>query len=353
MASDPKRVRQAVVIVHGMGEQRPLDMLNRFIDSAIPGTSKPVTGKPIFYSRPDRVSESYESRSYLAPETDSYAQTEFFEYHWAHLMLGNKFSDMWSTFRRMMLQLPWLVPSGLRGIWGIFWVITAWAVWHFLNAGISFGEISVNKVVSAIVGGGLTATVLTWLLTNFLPGKISSSFVDVVRYLDTSPRSYGVRKAIRKGMVEFLQSLHDTGQYQRIIVVAHSLGAYIAYDGISYLWTWMNQQNCAEQNGEMDRVILQKLETEAKALLKKTKTDPKDFRAEQRKLWQEMRKQGNPWLITDFVTVGTPHVYGGPAFYPRPHRLRFEDRSPANCNLPATIRSPRINSWQNPVYLPI
>lgn len=31
----PKAVRQAVVMVHGMAEQRPLDMLNKFIKAAV------------------------------------------------------------------------------------------------------------------------------------------------------------------------------------------------------------------------------------------------------------------------------------------------------------------------------
>jgi hypothetical protein len=308
MTHIPNQIRQAVVVVHGMGEQRPLDMLNRFIHAAIPGTSSnhQATGEPVFYSRPDEVSDSYESRRYLAPETSDYVQTEFFEYHWAHLMEGNKLSDMWTTFRRMMLQLPWSVPSGLRGIWLIFWVICMAAVWYFLRADISFGDLSVNKVVTAIVGTGLTGTILTWLMTNFLPGKVSSSFVDVVRYLDTSPRSYKVRKAIRGGMIDMLQGLHDKDRYQRIIVVAHSLGAYIAYDGILHLWTKMNQEHCAQQTGEINSEIRQQLEIEAGALLKGSKTDLTDFRDGQRKLWQEIRKLGNPWLITDFITVGTP-----------------------------------------------
>lgn len=32
------KVRQAVVVIHGMGEQRPLDTLNGFIDAALPPT---------------------------------------------------------------------------------------------------------------------------------------------------------------------------------------------------------------------------------------------------------------------------------------------------------------------------
>lgn len=311
----PKRVRQAVVIVHGMGEQRPLDMLNKFIEAVIPsGRSAAPSDDPDFYSRPDEVTDSYESRRYLAPAganrdgTERYAQTEFFEYHWAHLMQGNQLRDMWSTFRRMMLQWPWRVPRGLRGIWWIFWILVvavAAMVWLF-RADIDVGQISVNSFVSGIVGGGVVATVVTWLLTKFLPGKISSSFVDVVRYLDTSPRSYGVRKAIRKGILDLLEGLHETGRYQRIIIVAHSLGAYIAYDGITYLWTRMNQEHCAGENGEMDPTVRQALEAEARALLDEPKGDPTEFRRRQRALWREIRKQGCPWLITDFVTVGTP-----------------------------------------------
>lgn len=305
--SVPKRVRQAVVIVHGMGEQRPLDMLNKFIKAAIPGASSTaVNEKPIYYSRPDEASDSYESRRMLAPDTDFYAQTEFFEYHWAHLMQGNQLGDMWETTRRMLLQLPWKVPSGLRFVWLIFWILIIYVPWYLLKSDFDLGTISVEAVITALAGSGLTATILVWLLTKYLPGKICSSFVDVVRYLDTSPRSYAVRKDIRQGMIDFLQKLHDKGRYQRIIVVAHSLGAYVAYDGITYLWTNMNQKHCADHNGEMDAGIRQKLEYAAQYLLDGSIADPQDFRNKQRQLWQENRKQGNPWLITDFITLGTP-----------------------------------------------
>jgi hypothetical protein len=37
---------------------------------------------------------------------------------------------------------------------------------------------------------------------------LTASFVDVVRYIDTSPRSYGVRRDIRKGLIVMLQALH-------------------------------------------------------------------------------------------------------------------------------------------------
>lgn len=41
-------VRQAIVIVHGMGEQRPLETLKGFIDAALPGPPSEL------HSRPDK-----------------------------------------------------------------------------------------------------------------------------------------------------------------------------------------------------------------------------------------------------------------------------------------------------------
>lgn len=311
-----KRLRQAVVIVHGMGEQRPLDMLNRFIDAAIPGTTKVVRGSdlPVYYSRPVSESDSYEARVYLARETKDYPQTEFYEYHWSHMMQGNKLSDLWETFRRMLFTPIWNVPSGLRVIWVVFWAIILTVLWLFAGGKIDVETFKVETLISMAFGAGATATILTWALTKFLPGKITASFVDVVRYLDTSPRSYAVRKNIRKGMIDFLESLHTLDRYERIIVVAHSLGAYVAYDGISYLWTRMNQDHvnplpdgeADTRKKKIDKKAIDALETEAKLLLKEPNRKPDTYQKLQRDLWNAYRDAGNPWLITDFVTAGTP-----------------------------------------------
>lgn len=299
--------RQAVVIVHGMGEQRPLDTLCRFIDAALPvsGSAKGAE-EPAYYSRPAAHTDSYEQRRFLAPANGDFAQTEYFEYHWAHLMQGNRLSDIWTTFRRMMLQSPASVPAGLRGIWIIFWVIILAVALLFYNADIEVNNLDVNAAVQALVGSGLVATGLSWLLTKVLPGKISSTFVDVVRYLDTSPRSYGVRRKIRMGMIDLLQNLHDADRYERIVVVAHSLGAYVAYDGITYLWTEMNKRHCAKHDDGLKKENFESLESQARKLLNGESTNADEYQKQQLKLWKEYRRQGSPWLVTDFVSVGTP-----------------------------------------------
>lgn len=327
--------RQAVVIVHGMGEQRPLDALTGFVRAGLPPD---VTGQRRFLSRPDIVTDSYESRRFLAPATEDRPQTEFFEYHWAHLMQGNRLADLWPTFRRLLLKPPWLVPRGLRGVWLLFWALVgvgAWALWVGPLSDL-LPDLGLKAWISKLLGSAVWGAVLTFLLARvgtFLPGVLTNSFVDVVRYLDASPRSYAVRHEIRKGFVELLERLHASKydgkfRYQRVVVVAHSLGAYIAYDGISHLWGTMNNRASKDATGAPDG--LRDLEQAAARLLprgvKKTviREQIDDFRDAQYKLWSGLRAQGNRWLITDFVSAGTP-MYFADLLYTRT-RKKFEER---------------------------
>jgi hypothetical protein len=317
-------LRQAVVVVHGMGEQRPLETLTEFMDAALEADRR---GNRTFFSRPDQVVDSFESRRFLAPRAfnkagELRAQTEFFEYHWAHLMQDNRIGDLWPTVRRMLLTPPWYVPIGLLVVWGMFWALVLAVLalvafgpdFHFdlSNFGhLDLSRLGLDDVVRAIAGGGFGAFVLTYAITHWLPPWLTSSFVDVVRYLDTSPRSYEVRHDIRAGMINLLTRLHTDGRYQRIIIVAHSLGSYIAYDAISYLWdhTDMLRSDAPpvrarddEQPGHPDGLA----EVEAAASALTRQSDAAAFQAAQRRLWLGLRAQGNPWLITDFLSFGSP-----------------------------------------------
>jgi len=330
-----RHVRQAVVIVHGMGEQRPLETLSEFIGAALEADGG---GRRLFYSRPDQVVDSYESRRYLAPVAHNAAgevraQTEFFEYHWAHLMQGNRLDDLWPAFRRMLLAPPWYVPAGLRIVWAIFWALLIAGVILFLSVKPSLGfdltTITLGDFLKAIVGGGLTAVALTYIVTRWLPSWLTSSFVDVVRYLDTSPRSYQVRRDIRAGIVDLLEGLHADGRYQRIIIVAHSLGSYIAYDAISYLWGQMDKLHSGPVRPDVDEpeqgdqpVGLAELEGAASALT--DESDVAAYQQAQRRMWLGLRAQGNPWLITDLLTFGSP-MYMADRIYTRDRR-KFDER---------------------------
>lgn len=330
-----RHVRQAVVIIHGMGEQRPLETLSEFIGAALVADG---SGNKLFYSRPDQVVDSYESRRYLAPALDSSVgevrtQTEFFEYHWAHLMQDSRLDDLWPAFRHMMLTLPWRVPKGLFVVWAIFWVLVIASGILFLSVSPSLHfdltQIKLGDIVKAIAGGGLSALVLTYIITRWLPSWLTSSFVDVVRYLDTSPRSYQVRHDIRAGIITLLNGLHADGRYQRIIIVAHSLGSYIAYDAIGYLWGQMGKLHCGPVRPDVKGpeqgdppAGLAELEAAASALTPKSSVAA--YQEAQRKLWLGLRAQGNPWLITDFLSFGSP-MYMADRIFTR-NRTRFNER---------------------------
>ena len=368
-------VKQAVVVIHGMGEQRPVETLNRFSRVLTP------EGK-IFYSKVDRLTESFEARRHLIPPQKGLGtQTEIYEYHWAHLMQGNQVGDLLPLLRRMLLPIPgwWGVPAALAGVaaaflfvlsllgppeptaglpeqivlaviavaaiatalryvpagltvlWLVIWSGIGWVAWAAVWGPLVDVVTGVETDwVRALIGGGVAALVVTYLIGRTLPTWITNSFVDVVRYLDTSPRSYQVRREIRAGIVDLLKALHDYRRYDRIVVVAHSLGSYIAYDAISHLWGEMAKLHEGPQlegplagkcKGGAVPVGLAELEADASSL----DGDPAKvdrYQSSQRRLWTGIRQCGNPWLITDFVSFGSP-MYFADRLYTR-NRGQFE-----------------------------
>jgi hypothetical protein len=307
-----------------MGEQLPVATLDRFVKTALPA----VAGHRRYFSRPERITPSYEARRHLAwrqPPSGlpvEYGQTEFFEYHWSYLMTGNKLGDLTPTLRRILLRRPSKVPAGLRVVWRLAWalilILLAVVVVVVFAAG-PLDSFTWKALLVALFGEGIVVTLLLQAL-NRAGNVVTKSFVDVVRYLDRSPRSYAVRREIRKGMVDLLQGLHDKGRYSRVIIVAHSLGAYIAYDALGYLWPQMSKLHAGPISHGQDPLPLTGL-LELQAAAERVARHPvgalnqaeqgelDDFRAKQFALWQGSRAQGNPWLVTDFISVGTPMYF--------------------------------------------
>jgi hypothetical protein len=276
-----------------------------------------------YYSRPAEITGSYEARRYIAPRraditTDDgevQGQAEIYEYHWSYLMTGNRFADVMPKTLRLLLRRPSNVPDPLFGIWRVVWIVIL-ALLLAIPALFVGGYLLNSDVPGWIIGLIASAVVLLfWFgliraLGRALVNKVTASFVDVVRYLDTSPHSYAARRAIRGGLVDLLHALHD-GRYARIVVVAHSLGAYIAYDALTSLWAQTHELHAATDEQAAEKIPLKSLKGLEKAADRLiAEPDAKgaldDFQNLQFALWQDLRVQGNPWRITDFVTVGTP-----------------------------------------------
>ncbi|WP_319453211.1 MULTISPECIES: hypothetical protein [unclassified Mycobacterium] len=340
---DEKPVRQAVVVVHGMGSQEPGQTLFGFVKTAL----SPVPGdRPWrYYSRPAEITQSYEARRCIAPQLNGtpppQEHTEIFEYHWSYLMTGNRFGDLVPTTARLLLRRRAGVPDGLYGAWRLLWWILAGVVLLvliLLALVLLLVPDNVTKVIGAVLTSGVVVGAAT-LGVGWVGNKVASSFVDVTRYLDKSPRSYSARRAIRGGLVDLLQRIHDEG-YDRIVVVAHSLGGYIAYDALTSLWAQMHGLNAGAvpdppRPGDPALAGLEDLEQHCDVLLAPlraresagdasttaslpfaadaddtgTRPDVVEYQRLQFELWKGLRRQGNPWRVTDFLTVGTPMTF--------------------------------------------
>lgn len=132
---------------------------------------------------------------------------------------------------------------------------------------------------------------------------------DAARYFRNSPANISVRREIRKQAVDTLDQLHRLRLYDRIIVVAHSLGTVVAYDMLRAYYSRV-----------CDRVIFEPnmLQPEFD-IVDKGNISPAELRDKGRTIIAKMAGNiakvdnlipaGQPpeaWLVTDFVTLGSP-----------------------------------------------
>src|SRR3546814_15144114 len=88
-ATQPKT---AVVLIHGIGEQRPMSTLWGFVDAVWSSDQSLVEPhNAAIYAKPDTINDSFELRRvttrYWPGEPER--RIDFFEFYWPHLMRGN------------------------------------------------------------------------------------------------------------------------------------------------------------------------------------------------------------------------------------------------------------------------
>jgi len=229
-AEEPAASRTAVVVVHGMGEKRPLETFESFVKTAL----HPRDGRWDYSARPVEITDYYEARR-LSTE-----QTDFFEYHWQFQMTAGKFAGVAPTALRLFLRRPSNVPDALFGAWRLVW--TSILAGLLVIPVLFVSGYALNSDVPVWIIGLVTSAVVLifWfglyrMMARALVNKKTTPLVDSARYLDPLPHSYVGRRAIRAGLVKLLDDLHDR-EYERIVVVAHGVGTYIAYDALMVFW---------------------------------------------------------------------------------------------------------------------
>ncbi|WP_264213397.1 hypothetical protein [Leisingera thetidis] len=324
-----KQLRQAVVIMHGMGEQVPMETVRGFVDSVwrenpnVIDRDRPVQGddekrstNPT-WTRPDDRTGLYETRRITTEKGNNGYYTDFFEFYWAHLVHGTTWEQVRDWIFGLLFRNPFTrVPRNVRTAWIVLWIITLviaglaiWAAWP------KAPDATVAPAWSLLMAGVSAAT--AWVVANVMVAR----FGDVVRYTKADPPNIARREEIRRTGVDFLNALiaqRDTTHpeephFDRIIVVAHSLGTIVAYDILSVCFAY----NCRGLRKELDADTRQPARAALEDAVRHRlglsslgelpeKLTPERYQQLQDAAREELNQLGATWQVTDFVTLGSP-----------------------------------------------
>lgn len=144
---------------------------------------------------------------------------------------------------------------------------------------------------------------------------------DAARYFRASPANVAVRRRIRKQAIDTLDRLNDCGNYDRVIVVAHSLGTVVAYDmlrayfsricgdlplvskfGIDFDDIDMANWQPAGTASAADKKVLRE---KARRAVSSIAQAAEKAREDQKAANEDQKAGIKTWLVTDFVTLGS------------------------------------------------
>jgi hypothetical protein len=334
-------ITQAIVIIHGIGEQKPMDTLRNFVD----GVLKDEDGvEPKYFSKPDNLSESFELRKL---QNRKRPRTHFYEYYWAYKSENNTFRNVLFWVSTLVIRSPRKVPAHLYGLFYLSWaliVLTGIAIIVGLYDSLRNELILIVDRFPpslAVIVGFLLVAIFQLIIVSYLG--------DAARYLSPAARNIKLRHDIRADGIRLLRKLHESGEYERIVIVGHSLGSVIAYDILTHLWQEyhdiytqipsfdrdeiddgdgtvdatsvdsnqelidFSDETDVEDENKVEQMALEELEASGRELsatsqndISKFEAKQKDYIARQKDLWWELHGLGMPWLVTDFITLGSP-----------------------------------------------
>ena len=321
---------QAVVIIHGMGEQRPMATLRSLVEAvwnsdlaltpdwSSKRTTDPVTGRRINRSWivPDRRTGSHEQRRITTVADIHGRRVDFYELYWADLTRDNTLGHLVGWVRGLLFRRWKSVPHDARPLYVALWIVTALAILPSAYLWLA-ALLSRDGSIPAAAGWTAVAALVAFVVTNW----VLPVYGDVATYVQTEPGTVGKRAEVRARGVALLSRLMRDKSYDRIVVVGHSLGSIIAYDLLQILWT---THGPSHRNPRTEPEVTQALKAfdayASPALLEPGQDTPREdqrlpeadlsaFREAQWRLYRALRsapKDRLPWKISDFVTLGSP-----------------------------------------------
>jgi hypothetical protein len=350
--------RQAVVVVHGIGEQTPMETMRGFVDAVwryADGKDKPRN----LWVNPSKLTGSHEMRLIATSHREAAAgaaavSTDFYELYWADCVTGTTREQISDWFAALIWRNGKQVPADVRTLWiamvailalsallsavallapGVY-KIWASAIWGVLIAALLFrvlkfiyAAVATAAIAALIWGvwatlGEAQAVSLVTMALAAIGAMAMAKFVvpylgDIGRYVRQKPPNIAGRQAIRTRGLTLLKELHEakigdkSWRYDRIVIAGHSLGTLIAMDLIALLWNERKSAASFEFGDAEANAALAEMEA-ASAALPIAGPAPASahdrFVRAQRALFQLMqrRQMSARWIISDFVSLGSP-----------------------------------------------
>lgn len=327
--------KQAIVVIHGMGEQRPMDTIKGFVN-AVWKTDATVTANALpnpaeAWSKPDLRTGSLELRRITTRQSiatrpfPAGVRSDFYELYWADLSGGSTWSHVRDWVFGLLLRNPFTrVPRGVMPAWIALWIVAVLvvvlAIATTLPLDAAIGDFQPWKHIplrwlSAVPGWALA--LVAAILAAIAHGFVVPYFGRVVRYTQATPDNIAARTNVRERGLKLLDELHQA-EYERIIIVGHSLGSIVAYDLISYFWATRSEAHSVKQGTPEFQALCDLVHATEK--LVNAPTDNRHeglieaYREAQIAFCRMLRQRKRPatgevdtrWLITDFITLGCP-----------------------------------------------
>jgi len=152
------------------------------------------------------------------------------------------------------------------------------------------------------------------LLVSFFVGWGTQAFLvpyfgDVAHYVRAAPNTVARRALVRERGLQLLRALHggpdDADRYDRIVVVAHSLGSIVAYDILNHYWAECGP-NSANPPAAKARAALEALDAYVTKHRGQPDFDLDQFRSLQGAVSRALAEEKAGWRISDLITLGSP-----------------------------------------------
>lgn len=290
--------KQAIILIHGIGEQRPMD-------TAITFAKTISRGAPIRY-KPSRHGLRGEINRVTVPKNDDTPRTDIYEYYWAHQFRDNKLSTInnWIFSLARQCAKKWLKTPDAGGNAiaptkeKLILVIALGYLTIILGVATAlvFAATSLQGLAALLIG-------LYFLYYVCVSSLLFGYAADAAKYLSNHPDNIDARGRVRSGAIDLLRELNDTPEYNRILIVGHSLGSVIGLDAMTQYW----HEVCDKPVLKPDQPDpLTATYHQLMGVLEKNPDQIADYQEHQERFRRILCDSQINWKISDFVTVGSP-----------------------------------------------